>query len=481
MFKTTISHTPLTTPAADDYFTHIWGDSYNGDRTFVATLRALVAPRMKEGEDLYVTFGASFGNPGDRRIRDVVYIENTSYGSIRIHSFSTATPEAAESCFKWVQERFDDEFPGYCRLEKVTTFFTQNKFGVICYVNPDLHNVVIFTDNLDTRKLHYLQCVMFAFLPWYFNPAEGLSEIETELIKSLREKTSQKYEDCIAQIAEQYDFRTMKIRKLLEGFETKFEIIERENVKRNIESIIRNINDLSDQIGSYLRDKYEQEVRLLGLDAKIAQDSTESEIMDYFICNNRLALESVTNETMVFVVRDYFTYFDEEMAKRVIDNDDSYIYRPRGRACNNYIPAEDMKMLMKALFIDQTLKMKVCAAYEFRLNGNVRARGGYRYNSDYREYTPNPHIDRFNCLGSYEIQINKFLQSRDYIGAIEQCVASCKSLNFADSAVMEEFMARLYELDGGSVNVRCIELPDGRTVKPKTAIEYLKGEESVNV
>ena len=119
----------------------------------------------------------------------------------------------------------------------------------------------------------------------------------------------------------------------------------------------------------------------------------------------------------------------------------------------------------------------MCCAYQFDLNGRVRGLSGHNYGYEFRECTPNTHIDRYSCMGNYERTINELLKNHNYIGAIEQCVASCKSMNFADSPVMQEFMSRLYGLSGSNVNIRCIELPDGRVVEPKEAIEWLKAQE----
>ncbi len=91
---------------------------------------------------------------------------------------------------------------------------------------------------------------------------------------------------------------------------------------------------------------------------------------------------------------------------------------------------------------------------------------------------PNTHIDRYACLGNYNTEINRMLQNGNYIGAIEQCVASCKSLNWADITVMRTFMETMW---GNSVySNRCIELPDGRVVNPADAIHWLEEQDSVS-
>lgn len=90
---------------------------------------------------------------------------------------------------------------------------------------------------------------------------------------------------------------------------------------------------------------------------------------------------------------------------------------------------------------------------------------------------PNTHIDRYHCMGNYSRTINELLRKRNYIGALEQCIASCKSLNFGDSAVMGEFMRTMWSNNTVS---RCIELPDGRVVKPNEAIRWLDEQEAMN-
>lgn len=487
MFKSVINSTPLVSDAADSFFQNIRGDSFQRDMTFLSTLRALVAPRMEADDSINLSFSESnytVENVNSNSVSRVIsavcggsYAVNGYTGQIQIHNFTSQSQDDNYACMELMKSSFEQQYEGWHRLNKVTDFFRKT-FYVLCFINPEKKSVYLFTDRMDVKKMHYLQCSIFAFLPWYFNPEAGVSELEMELIESLREKTSSKYEECIVRIASQYDFRTQKIRNLLAGFETRYEKQECETVRRTIQEYIDKINSLDREIGEYLRYKADKEIRLLGLEAKIAQgESEDSEIMEYFLCNNRLVLEEVTDTYMVFSCMDYLTYFDEDMAKQMIDNKRSYVYRPNGRACNNFIKEDDMKKLMYAIFIDQTLRVKVCCAYRFELRGTVDGLSHHRYGYEFRECTPNTHIDRYSCMGNYKRTINQLLQKHDYIGAIEQCIASCKSLNFADSTVMEEFMRRLYGISNDEVNTRCIELPDGKVVTPKEAVEWIKANE----
>jgi hypothetical protein len=210
------------------------------------------------------------------------------------------------------------------------------------------------------------------------------------------------------------------------------------------------------------------------------QASGESELMDYFLCNRWVSLEDVTDDDMLFTARGYCDYYDEDMADRVIRNLNSVLYdvpdAPKA------ITTDDMRRLMTEIFVKNTMRLRFCAAFRLTLSGRVEVLTGYEYGAEYRTYTPHPQLDRYSSLGSNERYIVRFLRDRNYIGAIDQCIAACRSLNFGDSAVMRVFARRFYGIEEGfdEERVRCIELPDGRIMTPCEAAHYIKEQEAVN-
>ena len=388
MFKNAMMQTPLTTDAANEYFAHrIEGGSWARDNTFLSTLRALLDRRMEEGKTLTLTFNDSgYGvdalSDTKRALRNILdgWVEGAD--GIHIHNFRGISQDANKAWMETVENNFTSIFDGWHRVEKVTAFF-RKVFSVLCFINPEQKSVMLFTDNMDVRRLHYLQCGIFAFLPWYFDPEAGVTDLEMELINSLREKKSDKYEECIAKIAEQYDFESARIRKLLRGFETRYEEIERDRVRSSIQDVMRELNRLDERYADYLRTKRDYEATLMGLEMKIAQGGEESEIMDYFLHNKQLILDSVSGSSMQFVVRTTLDYFDEELARRVIDNDSSMLYTNGwgDRYQNGQITTDEMRLLMTEVFLNQSLKMRFCAAYHFQIGGTVSARSGFSYGS----------------------------------------------------------------------------------------------------
>lgn len=481
MFKNIITMTPLTSGEAEEYFRSsiVAANTWGGDVTFITTLRALLPGRLKNGERVVLSFDSCSYPKSVYEDKPEVVMDNVTYTwrdterLIHIQAFRGAQ-EDSEAGLKMVERDFE-KFDGWHRVEKVTSFF-RKVFHVVCFINPAIRSVALFCGNLIERELHYLQCGIPAFMPWYFDEEHPVTEEEMELIRSLREKTSENYEACISRIAERYDFNTMRIRALLDGFETRYERIQIENVMREISNYNDQINDLNAKIGRYLLAKRDKEIMLLGLSTKVQSCEGDSEIMEYFMAHSGcLTLKNVTDSSMEFVVKTTMDSFNSDAAKSIIGNERSYLYD----SCNQKFTKENMRDLMTAVFVDKILKIQTCAAYLFNLRGNVDGIANYSYGGECLLYTPNPHIDRYNCMGDHKRIINEMLQENDFIGALEQSIESAKSLNFVDGCVMREFSGRICGAIG-RVNMRCILLPDGRVVKPKEAVAWLEAQKKQN-
>ena len=476
MFKNVISQTPLTTPEANVYFNNITGDSFRGDVTFLTSMRALLSDRLGDEDTINLSFRGSspmYGLPAEEEeessVRSIAREVVRARNQLTIYTIIGCDKETSEGWARIIGKRFPEIMTSWHPVEKVTAFFNK-VFPAYCFINPEKKSTVVFTSELDIRRIHYLQQGIFAFLPWFFDKEKGVSDLEMELLKSVCEKTSDKYEEVIGKYAEKYDFKSMRIRKLLDGFERKYELEQIDSVKYQIESTMEEINRLNDSIASYLRRKADYETTLFGLMAKLEQSDEESELMDYFMRNKHLSLRDVEGTVMSFVTMTNLDVFDEDMAERVINNSNSVLYKYCDAGSG--ISRAGIRRLMEAVFLEQTLKIQFCAAYSFDIRGGVSAIRDYNYGFECREYMANPHIDRYRCLGDYAQYINARLLEHDYIGAIEQCVASCKSLNFGDAAVMDVFSQRITR-ENPEKNNRCIVLPDGKVVTPKAAITWL--------
>ena len=484
MFRKSIESTPLTTEAANIYFQdgdiQITGQPFGRDNSVLATLRALIAPRMQSGDRLNVQFCYGSYSASDvagaveetivRSVCEEFYPEEAE-GQIVFYNLR-GDKDGNKGCFDAIRNKFCEVYPGYTRLEKISYFYGRS-FQVDCYINPEKKSVILFVDNLSNIKLHYLQVSTIALFPWYFSQETGVSERELDLSYSLQNATSDEYERLIAEFAKQYDFRTPAIKRMLGGFETRFDQMQLDQKKNEAQTIDQRIDQLNTQIGDYLIKRSDLLTYILGLERKIQDGSEESEIMDYFLRNKNLDLISVTDNEMTFVVRGYLDFFDQEVAERTIHNRNSIAYA-------NYeggISKDDMELLYNEIFLsdDPKLHIRICAAYRFRIPGSVRGIEGYNFGPEHSTYIPNTHINNYHCLGSYERIINQALKEYDYVRALEQCSASCRNLNWSDMTVLEKFLRQFWS--GSGVNNCCVELPDGSVVKPTEAIRWLKEQD----
>lgn len=489
MFSRRITNTPFYNEFANEYFSNITGDDYGGDLSFTSTLRALLGSRMPKEDRVYLRHTISnytasqLADMAKKKAVKTIYDDSRiEEGTFTVHGF-VSDDESNLEWIKFIKAQFQKVYKDYILLDKYEQFFSQT-MPAICFIRPETKNVVVFLCDLDIRTWHYLQLSVSVCLPWYFSDENKMQpdSLDHQLAKSLKEKDPSLYIELLTKMAEKYDFRQIKIRRLLQGFEQKYEKEACDRTESEIETCVHHINRISDDLRDCLKKKEELEIRLLGLQNKInSGEDDDSEIMDFFMCNRNLELESVTDRNMRFVVKDYLDIYDEENAEVTINNERSLLYRINGDDMGDRIPHDDMKMLMEAIFIDQTLRIKFCARYNFDLGGRVSAISGdgAGYDDTYGEYMPNPHIYFYSCLGSYQKLINECLISRDYIGAISQCIASAKSLNFSDPTVLASFVKCIYgtETRHGGANNKCIELPDGSVVKPKKAIEWLKSQQ----
>lgn len=464
MFTNTISSTPFVSEDADFLF----GDKIPytpvmNDVSLVSTMRAIIAPRMAEGEHLnifQITFSGVYTDLNSIISSD--YTDASDY--FLLVNLSSTDTSKREYAFERVRENFVAERAGYEELEMVEGFFAKS-FPMLCFVNREIKTSVVFVQRLDLKKLHYLQTALLVMMPWYHGPRESVGDDELALIKSLKEKTSVEYTNCLNKLINNYDIRGSRIRRLMTGFETRVDIERVRGVEESIATQDRYIREYDDCIAAALRQKNELLITLMGLKEKISEmESTDSDLMGYLLRNKRISLYDTYGSTATFIASDYISFFDEDMVERCLNNQRSYVYY---EAPNNEA-GERMAELLRMIFLEGELKIRVCAAYQMTAGERVEGCEGFSFNSDFESFMPNPHIQHYACLGNYKRILNRLIRDNDYIGVIDQCIASVKSLNWGDSTVMARFMKEMY-----NDSYRCIELPDGSVCYPSEAIAWI--------
>lgn len=468
MFSDVINTTPFVTAEAE----YVFGQkvpllSYTGDVSLTSTLRALIAPRMAEGTRLEVIMNSCRG--------DIVREFDLQYISGMRDCFyvisQTQVDEGWEQTFDRAKEILVSEAFGFEELPSIEAFFAKS-FKIKCFVNRETRLTLVIVHRLDLKKLHLMQTALLVMMPWYHGPRESLSDDEFDLIKSLKEPKSDKYYESLERLAAKYDFRKVKIERLLANYETVADRQRCEQIKRELTNVDQQIKNWDSAIKDYITKRNEYLATLRGLNDKIAESENggSSDFMNYIIRNKHVDVIDARDGWVKFTATTFFEFYDEDLAERIINNKHSDLYCKAPNA--EY--AEGMAKLMRKVFVDGELKMQTIAAYQMTAGRGVDGLSNFAYGGKNSQYCiPNPHIHYYACLGNYSRVLNKLIAENDYIGVIDQCLASVKSLNWGDPPVMGRFFSDLY----GDYDT-CIQLPDGSMVKPSEAIAWIKAQET---
>lgn len=362
----------------------------------------------------------------------------------------------------------DDSFaashPAYTKLEKAENYLSK-WLSCQIFVNHDINSAVVFSQELDTRKTHMLMSLLPLFIKTPFDE-KPLTDDEKKLCFSMTKRTSGDFESMIAKLVRQSGLENELNEVLLKRFanvELERSIDETNNTLRVARAA------LEDNVAEYARLVQKVNDATIKYEALLARPKNEStELVDYFKRHKNLQLVNVSDGTIKFYVKTTADWFDLDFYRRASSNGSIY----RMTADPPFCKVEDRKLLMDAIFSDDPVfRIRLCAIYA--LNTDVAVFRNYEYPEELtRQYLPNPHLQYHQCLGSYRDPIRTAIRNSNYIGAIEQCVASCQSINLAETGVtFIPFMKRLFAT---TKKEKVLIDKDGNEYNAKEALEKLK-------
>lgn len=478
MFSKILNCLTLTSEIANDVFPNIYGGSYDGDTSFLATLRALVAPRMSKEDTLYLTARSNtyretaLKGYGDED--GVKMLSNGLENNTILVCGLCGTEGSVHTALKMVDDAFLRVYPKFEELKDLRAFVSKQA-DMRFYINREDQSVVVFCGSFNHRFYHFIQSVISRLLPWYFED-KPLDEKERELVRALTLKTSVGYEKIIEEFATKYDFRSKRIEKMLGGFELRSKRKYLSTVQNDIASKEQKIEQLMMQYNDIICTLEELRIKECGLQYQIKEGITdESEIVDYFVCNKHIFPLSVTDNNMEIIVDCTIENYDPDMYEQMINNTKSYLYTGYDIGAEVFKSVETRRKFLDAIFgEDAVLKIKVCAYYNLDLRGSVSSIKRYNYPPEYANCLINPHFDFHACIGNNRPIIDEFLRKGDYVAAIEQCMSSAKNLNLSEgSQTVAPFLQRVFNSGCKAV----ILMPDGTSCTPTEAYNWLLAQE----
>ena len=476
MFSKGIYSTMLTSSVADNLFSNIIA-SNTLDASFLATLRALLRTRLPQDETVWLTcnkvqrsgqeiLNATTLDCMNWFIPDLVRYSTTSSGHC-IYIIYAPYADAGRKMLEIVKanagagKRY---MSNYARRDDLRVFYAR-KATSLFYTDDAGKNTVIFTDKLELKHFHALQMMIPKYLPSLFADTP-LTEAEINLLKSTGGKSAIDYERLIEGFAKEFDIRAEIIRSKLAGFETVFERMRVDELRKELaeqQNEYAHYLSMMREVSSRIQ---ERQYLLAGLECVIKEHSEDSELMEYFMCNKNLTLIRVAGTAIDFIAHGYADIYDLDAFEQYIPNYDGYMYSQ----LSSDISKPQMELLYRAIFGECKYKLRICAAFTADIKTELIGRQDYSFQPESRTYFPNPHIQGYGCIGTYAGRFMEYMQKRDYVGGIDQAMVSARNLNFYDSTVMANFAK-----DFSRTSISCLEKPDGTLLTPREAITELEG------
>lgn len=445
---------------ADVYFAgKLEGAAVLRDFSFLAALRALVAPRLEDGEKF--TF-----SPIPINAKGDFALVRKKTNSLQLVYLTNGVGDKRSDLFDMLQEHVSGF--GYSDVPKVAQYY-KTAFQARAWSSEENRSAVIAVDSMDLRKLHILIASIPVVLPWYFQKKEDgsrFSQDEVELLMSVEKKDEKPFLAACAKLAKQFDMRECIIKHKLGSLSQRFFEVQLRQAEDQLSEKRSRIDDLYRRLEDALRERSDYITRIYGLKERLKERSGESDIADYFLCNSGMYLDGVVDTSFTFTASGYLENWDDDKAEAVIDNSDSF---PYDIARDNGIDEGKFDKFLRAVFLDRSIRLRIYADYYLDIGGHIDAAHLDRHDPEIADYMPNPHIEEFECLGDYKRRILDCIHDGNTLEALSYCVASSRSLNWSDYTVMSKFFRYVCE---DYRDMKCWELPDGSAVSVQEAIAW---------
>ncbi len=417
------------------------------DDTFEITLRILLQNRIPDGQEVHFR----------------------GYRAITEGSFPTRFDSSALSIFGSSSAMPVPSLPIDFTEMKDLARYCANIAAVRVFVNPKIKSTVVFIGSRDDKTIirawHFIQSFIPRLLPWFFGERTPTEE-EIKLLHTLQEKTPKHYVEAVDAYVRNSNFDQKLLTCMLEGFSTG-QIDDR--IERVTEEIRQTQIKMSNALTSY-QQYYEAQqslnIKLLGLEEAKRTAPGDVDLLDFFQKNPYIKLNAAGKGALHVTIGTTLRFFDQDSYELMSRRPESFLFKHIRGAADAFNDPQRRKLFLDAIFKDELFKVRLQAIYQV---GPSIVDVSSHFNVD-SDHLPNPHIQYYACLGNYGVPMAEALRDGDYISALMQCVSSAGSINISEVVTMERFLHDLFSPKAGNV----IELPNGRTVTPLRALDWLE-------
>ena len=357
--------------------------------------------------------------------------------------------------------------------KKSITAFVKDKTGSDCLVlyHEEKNIVGIFVNSGDIRLYHLMLSFISLYFPSLFKETP-LDDNDYAIIKSLSKKDKNEFYASIKNALAPYaiEFRRLQLVTFMKGLhEVKINAAKNQVESQKVE-VQRLESDYSGAISILRRLIVEYE----GLKATESYDGAEEDLVEYLTMNSDVRCLSLRDNRLFFAITGRLNNYNVDAWNTFSRRGTIYDGEYGTRLPEVFKSVDNRKLLLDNIFSEEPLlTVKMCGNYCLRFEDcRVTCEGRYNY-TDYdpifESYMPNPHIYYHACLGGYKDRVMQALKQRNYIGAIELCVASTGSVNLDETTMtFRPFLGQLL-----SSKQKVLINKEGQEMTPEEALVWL--------
>lgn len=340
----------------------------------------------------------------------------------------------------------------------------------------------IFINSRDLRFYHMLISFLSLLFPALFE-TKPLEEQDYNVIKALSKTSKDTFIQRIQECVQPYvmEFRHLMLTNLLKLMHDK----KIEGAKYNVDNQRARVKNAEDVFNNEIKRLKEFIVVFEGMKATEKYDDAEEDMVEYLTNNKQIRNMTIEGSVLKFTVATLLNNYNADAWETFKER--GYIYDGRytydGRYDVNLLDVfktkENRKILLDNIFSESPeFTVKIAGNYTLDLDSSaIGTRKNYDYiNADpiYKGYMPNPHLKFYECLGGYTARIKQAIRDRNYIAAIELCIASAGSVDLDETEqTFRPFIGYIM-----SSKEKVLRRNDGVEMTPEEALLYLIDKEN---
>lgn len=373
---------------------------------------------------------------------------------------------------KDVTDIIKENLPDFKERANISTFIKEKSENDCMILYHETKNAVgIFVNSKDFRLYHLLTSFLSLYFPSLF-AEKKMTEEDYVIARSLSNKEKDKFYSSIKQALQPYavEFRKLQLCSLMKDIhETKINI-----ALNKVNDLRGQVNQIETQYGNKIVELKNAIMIYEGMKATENYDEPEKALVEYLSNNKDIHGLNIEGNNLYFSVTTLLNNFNQQAWDSFSNSGHIYDGEYGATLPEIFRTRDNRKILFDAIFSDDpALYVRMAGNYKINIERcSVSTSSEYDYvNVDpmFKDYIPNPHLKLFECLGGYRDRILPALRERNYISAIEICIASAGSINLDE--VTQTFRPFLGWLLTNTNKI--LQTKDGTEMTPQEALVWL--------